>query len=214
MINVLFGLATVGVFSWMEANRFGLLHWVDFPVWVELVISLLVFDLVAQYFVHVLLHKYKWMWKLHMVHHSDTHVDVTTGTRHHPIDFFLREMFALLAVLITGAPLAFYMFYRVITIPFTYFTHANIKLPYWFDKSLSYFFVTPNMHKFHHHFKRPWTNSNYGNILSIWDRMFGTFVYKNPRDIRFGLDVLEDTTDENIGFQFGIPFNKSIKTDY
>ena len=171
-------------------------------------------DLIAQYFVHVLLHKVKWMWKFHMVHHSDTTVDVTSGTRHHPGDFILRELFALGAMIIIGAPISYYFFYRIITIFFTYVTHANINLPIWMDKIVGLVFITPNMHKFHHHFERPWTDTNYGNIFSIWDRIFGTMVVDNPKHIKYGLDVLEDSTSQEIGYQFKLPFNNSIKTDY
>ena len=214
LINALFGLATVGIFSWMSTNEIGLLYQVDLPIWVELLIAILIFELVAQYFVHFLLHRVKWMWKLHMVHHSDTAVDVTTGTRHHPADFFLRELFALGAVLITGAPLSFYVFYRICTVFFTYGTHANIKVPIWLDKPLSWVFITPNVHKFHHHYERPWTDTNFGNIFSIWDRLFGTFVYNDPQKIHYGLDVLDDATSEDVKYQFKLPFNKTIKTDY
>ena len=213
-INALFGLATVGLFEWIDKSQVGLIQWTHFPLWVDLLITLLIFELFAQYFVHFLMHKIKWMWKFHMIHHSDTHVDATTGTRHHPGDYFLREIFALLAIVVTGAPLAFYLFYRVCTIFFTYLTHANFFVPERIDKWLSWIFITPNMHKFHHHYKRPWTNSNYGNIFSVWDRLFGTFVYDDPKKIKFGLDVLEDATDEHLSFQFKIPFNKKIKTDY
>ena len=214
IINALFGLATVGVFVWLQREEFGLLYLVDLPVWAELLIAILIFELVAQYTVHYMLHRVKWMWKFHMIHHSDTHLDATTGTRHHPGDFAMRELFALGAVIITGAPLAFYLFYRICTVFFTYFTHSNINFPKWLDKPLSYIFVTPHMHKFHHHYKRPWTDTNFGNIFSIWDRLFGTFVYDDPRKIRYGLDVLDDKTDENIAYQFKIPFDKTIKTDY
>lgn len=214
IINTLFGLATVGVFEWTKQNQVGLIYLIHLPVWVELLICILLFELVAQYFIHFLLHKYKWMWKFHMVHHSDTHLDATSGTRHHPGDFAMREIFALIVVIVTGALPAYYFFYRILTVFFTYFTHANIYLPAWIDKPLSYIFITPNTHKFHHHYKRPWTDSNFGNMFSIWDRLFGTFVYDDPKKIRYGLDVLDDSTDENIGFQFKIPFNKNIKTDY
>jgi sterol desaturase/sphingolipid hydroxylase (fatty acid hydroxylase superfamily) len=213
-INLLFGILTLGVFLWIGQNQFGLLHLVELPVWVELLIALMIFDLVAQYFVHYLLHRVKWMWKFHMIHHSDTKVDATTGTRHHPGDYVLREVFSLAAVVIIGAPLAFYLFYRIVTVFFTYLTHANVMVPKWIDKPLSWIFVTPNMHKFHHHYERPWTDTNFGNIFSIWDRLFGTMVYDDPRKIRYGLDVLEDSTDENIAYQLKIPFDKKIKTDY
>ena len=214
LINLIFGVITVGIFAGLDSSQFGLLAYISLPIWAELIIAVLVFELFAQYIIHYLLHKVKWMWKLHMVHHSDTKVDATTGTRHHPGDFILREFFALIAVIILGAPIAFYMFYRICTVFFTYLTHANIILPYWLDKPLSYIFITPNMHKFHHHYERPWTDSNFGNITSIWDRLFGTMVYDDPHKIKYGLDVLDDSTDEDVKYQFKIPFNKNIKTDY
>lgn len=214
IINVLFGLLTVGVFQFIAQHQIGLLYWVDWPLWVELVIAIMILDLVGQYFIHFLLHKYKWMWKFHMIHHSDTKVDATTGTRHHPGDYVMRESFSLLAIVITGAPLAYYLVYRIATIFFTYWTHANITIPIWLDRALSLIFISPNMHKFHHHFERPWTNTNYGNIFSLWDRIFGTLVYDDPHKIRYGLDTLDDKTDEDLAFQFKIPFDKNIKTDY
>jgi sterol desaturase/sphingolipid hydroxylase (fatty acid hydroxylase superfamily) len=102
------------------------------------------------------------------------------------------------------------MVYRIITIPCTYFTHANINLPLWLDKALSYIIVTPNLHRFHHHYQLPYTDSNYGNILSIWDRLFGTLRYDDPNTIQYGLDILEGSNDEDVLFQLGIPFNKKI----
>ena len=213
-INVLFGILAAGVFLWVQTNEIGLLFYVEFPVWVELLIAVLLLDFIAQYWVHVLLHRIKWMWKFHMVHHSDTNVDATSGTRHHPGDYFLREVFALGAIILIGAPISYYFFYRICTIFFTYSTHANINFPRWIDKTLSWVFITPNMHKFHHHFERPWTNTNYGNIFSFWDRIFGTIIIDDPKKVSYGLDVLEDSTDQNLKFQFKIPFNKNIKTDY
>jgi sterol desaturase/sphingolipid hydroxylase (fatty acid hydroxylase superfamily) len=70
------------------------------------------------------------------------------------------------------------------------------------------------MHKFHHHFERPWTDTNFGNIFSIWDRLFGTFVYGDTSKIHYGLDVVDNTKDEDIAYQFKLPFDKNIKTDY
>ena len=214
LINVVFGLATIGLINTVNTHEFGLLHWIDLPLWVELLIAVMVMDLVAQYFVHYLLHKVSFMWRYHMVHHSDTHVDATTGTRHHPGDYVMREVFGLIAVLVLGAPLAYYVFYKIVTVFFTYMTHANIHVPTWLDNVLALVFITPNMHKFHHHFERPWTDTNYGNIFSFWDRIFGTMVQDDPRKVNYGLDVLDNSQDENLGYQFKVPFDKSIKTDY
>lgn len=210
LINVVFGIATVSIFLWLGNSNFGILHLINAPIWLELLLSIMVLDLIAQYFVHFLLHKVKWMWRLHIVHHSDKNVDVTTGTRHHPFDFIIRETFALIAVIVMGMPIAFYLFYRILSVLFTYWTHANISLPKKLDKALSFIFVTPNMHKFHHHYQMPWTDKNYGNMLSIWDRIFGTFVYDDTSKIKYGLDILDHTNDENILVQLKLPFNKTV----
>ena len=103
--------------------------------------------------------------------------------------------------------------YQTISVVSTQFTHANIALPKKLDSFLSYFIVSPNMHKVHHHYVLPYTDSNYGNIFSIWDRLFGTYHYTPVDQLKYGLDVLDDKTDENMAFQLGIPFNKNIPTD-
>ncbi len=211
LINVVFGVLTAGVFVWLEHSHFGLLNFFQAPIWVELVLSIMVLDLIAQYGVHYLLHKVPWMWRLHMVHHSDKHVDVTTGTRHHPFDFVLREIFALIAVVIMGMPVSFYLFYRILSVLFTYWTHANIALPLNVDMALSYLIVTPGVHKFHHHRSMPWTDKNFGNILSIWDRLFGTFVYGDRGAIVFGVDRADHLNDESFTTQIGLPFTKNLK---
>lgn len=213
VINVIFGLLTLGIFVWTDANQIGFLHYLNLPLWAELLIAVAFLDFIAQYLAHYLLHRVPWMWRFHMVHHSDTQVDATTGTRHHPGDYLIREVFALGAIIVSGMPLAFYLVYRVLSVLFTYFSHANINLPKFADKALSYVIITPNMHKFHHHFERPWTDTNFGNIFSFWDRIFGTFVYDDPRQVRYGLDVLSDDKADDVLYQFKVPFDKRIKTD-
>ena len=211
IINLFFSLIIVKfLYPFINQNNIGFLNFITLPLWIELIIALLFFDFLAQFSVHYLLHKFKFAWRFHMIHHSDTIVTTTSGTRHHPLDYCTRELFSLLAICITGAPFAFYMVYRIITIPCTYFTHSNVKMPMWLDRALSYIIVTPNLHRFHHHYQLPYTDSNFGNILSVWDRIFGTFKYDDPKIIQYGLDILEDTNDENILFQLGIPFNKNI----
>ncbi len=216
IINVLFGalIAAIGVFIWTSENNFGLLNMIELPLWAEVIIGVMILDLVAQYLVHYLLHRVAFMWRFHMVHHSDTAVDVTTGTRHHPGDYVFRELFALTAIFLGGLSLGIYMIYRITTVIMTYWTHSNLKMPMVVDKTLSYLFITPNMHKFHHHFERPWTDTNFGNIFSIWDRMFGTFVYDDPSKIKYGLDVVDNSRSEDLAYQIKLPFNKDIKTDY
>lgn len=210
-LNLIFGMLSIGVFIWLSTNQFGVLNMMDLPIWVELLIAIAALDFSAQYLVHYLLHKVPFMWRFHMVHHSDTTVDATSATRHHPGDYAFREVFALIVIVIFGIPLAYYLFYRMATVFFSYFTHANFYMPKKLDKIISYVFVTPNMHKFHHHFEMPWTDTNFGNIFSIWDRIFGTLTDDDPKKVTFGLDLLDSTKDQDILYQLKIPFNKDIK---
>ena len=213
IINAGFSALSVSATTWTSASSFGLLSFVEAHVLVELAVALVLVDLTAQYWAHYLLHKIRWMWRMHVIHHSDTKVDATTGTRLHPGDFAVREVFALAAHILTGAPLAFYVVYRVTTTFFTFLTHANISLPTRADAALSLLFVTPDMHKFHHHFERPWTDMNFGGILSIWDRMFGTFVYGDPREVSYGVDVADPALDEDVLHQFTLPFRHGGRLD-
>jgi len=206
------GTATVALFHWVERHEIGLLYLVDWPLWVELLVALLLLDLVAQYLAHFLLHKTGWLWRFHVIHHNDRMVDATTGTRLHPGDYLVREVFALSTVMIVGVPLAFYMFYRFLTVFFTYATHANIDMPRSLDRTLAFVFVTPNMHKFHHHFELPWTDSNYGNIFSVWDRAFGTLVYDDVERIRYGLNALDEGREDDALHQLRLPFRRRVES--
>lgn len=210
ILNVIFGMTTVKVCDFVVLNHWGLLNWLNLPTWPTLIAGLLLGDLFGQYIPHVLMHKVKWMWKFHLVHHSDTHVDVTTGTRHHPGEWLFRELFMIIGVLFMGMPVWLYFLYRSCSALFTHFNHANIIVPERLDKIISLVFISPNMHKVHHHYRRPYTDSNYSNIFSLWDRLFGTFEYMNPKTIRYGVDVLDDSKDEDISFQFKLPFNKKV----
>ena len=179
---------------------------VNWPKWVEFLLALAVMDLFAQYTIHYILHKTPLLWRFHKVHHSDIVVDATTGTRHHPVDYLMRELFSITVVVLLGMPPEFYAMYRVITIFCTYFTHANMQLPDALDRMISWVLVSPNTHKFHHHHEVPWTDSNYGNIFVFWDRLFGTFVYQSTDPIVFGVDTMDAGKSNSLGHQLVIPF--------
>ena len=168
--------------------HFGLVYWLHLSTLWTIVLSFLVLDFFGGWLVHFVQHKTFALWRFHLVHHSDNNVDVTTGLRHHPLESVLRGIFFLIAVAVSGAPMYAVMIFQTVIVLFTAFTHANISLPRKLDKVLSYVFVSPNMHKVHHHWQQPYTDSNYGLALSIWDRMLGTFQTLDPKDIRYGLD--------------------------
>lgn len=214
VINFAFALVIVKSSDWAVAHQFGLLQLVEMPVWIFMIGGLLLLDLIGAWFIHFIEHKFKWMWKFHMVHHADTHVDTTTANRHHPGESVFRAVFTTIGVLVCGAPMWLVMMYQSLSAVLSQFNHANIRLPLWLDKAISWIIVSPDMHKVHHHYVRPQTDSNYGNIFSIWDRLFGTFNYTPVEQLRYGLDVLDDRTDEDLSYQLKIPFDRSVKTDY
>ena len=130
------------------------------------------------------------MWRFHIIHHSDTHVDVTSGLRHHPGENIMRLAFTTLAVLVVGPAFGLVMLYQTISAFFAHLSHANIQMPKKIDRLLSLIFVTPNFHKVHHHYVQPYTDTNYGNIFSFWDHIFGTAVYEKKMDsLVYGLDT-------------------------
>ncbi|MBW0176953.1 sterol desaturase family protein [Sediminibacterium sp.] len=214
VINFAFALLIVQSSDWAVANGVGLLQWVNVSQWLFLILGLLLLDLIGAWFIHFIEHKIKWMWKFHMVHHADTHVDTTTANRHHPGESVFRAVFTMIGVIVCGAPMWLVMLYQSMSAVLSQFNHANIRLPLWLDKAISWVIVSPDMHKVHHHYVRPQTDSNYGNIFSVWDRLFGTFNYTPVEQLRYGLDVLDDSTDENLAYQLKIPFDSKVKTDY
>lgn len=179
--------------DWVMANNFGILNWLpEMNIWLYGIIGILLMDFIGAYLAHYVEHKVKPLWKIHIVHHSDHKVDTTTANRHHPLESVIRFTFTLLGVFIIGTPMAMVMLYQSLSLIGTQFSHANIKLPKKVDKALSYFLVSPDMHKVHHHYVLPYTDSNYGNIFSIWDRMFGTYMEFDRDKIIYGVDVFPD----------------------
>ena len=194
--------------------QFGVIHFFELPLIVEVIISLLILDLVGAYLVHFVEHKVPWMWKFHVIHHSDKNVDVTTGLRHHPGETVFRILFTILGVYVSGASIGIVMLYQSLSVLFAHITHANISLPQNLDRIISYLFVTPNMHKVHHHYKQPLTDSNYGNIFSIWDRIFGTYTFVNDsKSLVYGIDThINDSKIDSFTNLLLIPFKKLKKT--
>jgi sterol desaturase/sphingolipid hydroxylase (fatty acid hydroxylase superfamily) len=150
------------------------------------------------------------MWKFHIIHHADSWVDTTTANRHHPGESIFRAAFTLLAVWLTGSPIWLVFLYQFLSVLFSQFNHANISLPKWLDNLISWVIVSPDMHKVHHHYVQPFTDSNYGNLFSIWDRIFGTFErVADTKTLRYGIDIYTREEENNrLGRLLRIPFDK------
>ncbi|TYB76876.1 sterol desaturase family protein [Bizionia myxarmorum] len=194
-IIINFGLAFLLLKStdWVIANNFGIINWLPtMPLWLYVILGVLLLDFFGAYLAHFVEHKIPALWMVHLVHHTDHQVDITTGNRHHPIESVIRFSFTIFGVFIVGAPIGIVFLYQSLSVIFTQLTHANIKMPRKLDKVISYIFISPDMHKVHHHHVLPYTDSNYGNIFSIWDRLFGTYMELDRDKIIYGVDVFPD----------------------
>jgi len=196
--------------DWTIANHFGILQWLpQMPLWLYTLIGLLLLDLIGAYLVHWVEHKIKFLWRFHLIHHTDTWVDTTSANRHHPGESAIRFVFTTLGVLIVGSPMWMVFLYQTLSVIATQFNHANISLPKKLDTILSYFIVSPDMHKVHHHYVLPYTDSNYGNIFSVWDRLFGTFMVLPTEEIIYGIDTHMNSKEHNqLKNLLKIPFQK------
>jgi sterol desaturase/sphingolipid hydroxylase (fatty acid hydroxylase superfamily) len=208
IVNFSLAFVLLKASDWAVQNQFGIINWLpEMPLWVYGLVGLLLLDLIGAYFVHWLEHQVKWMWMFHLIHHSDLHVDTTTANRHHPGESVFRLVFTVVAVVLTGAPMWLVFLYQSLSVVLSQFNHANIRLPEKLDKVLSYIIVTPDMHHTHHHYVLPYTDSNYGNIFSIWDRLFGTFSYLKRGELVYGVDTCMDPEEnQHIGAMLKIPF--------
>jgi sterol desaturase/sphingolipid hydroxylase (fatty acid hydroxylase superfamily) len=213
-IFVVIGLGFAGILLWSSVwvtdNNFGILNWIAMPIWAQMIVGVLILDFVGAYLVHFVEHKVRFMWKFHLIHHSDTTVDVTTGLRHHPGEAIFRMIFTILGVIIAGAPIWIVFLYQTMSAAFTHFNHANIQMPKKLDDALSWVFVTPYMHKVHHHFQQPLTDTNYGNIFAIWDRIFGTFAHVDDiKELKYGIDTHMDPREhDDVVNLLKIPFQQ------
>ncbi|MDP4665995.1 MAG: sterol desaturase family protein [Flavobacteriaceae bacterium] len=207
-INFVLAFLLLNSSDWVMANGFGILNWLpEMPLWSYAIAGLLLMDFFGAYVPHYIEHRVKPLWMIHLVHHSDQKVDTTTANRHHPLESVVRFVFTLIGVLVIGAPMGIVMLYQSMSLVATQFNHANISLPKKLDKWLSYVIVSPDMHKVHHHFVLPYTDSNYGNIFSIWDRLFGTFMTMDREKVVYGVDVFPDEkANEKIAALLAQPF--------
>ena len=127
---------------------------------------------------------------MHRVHHADTAIDLSTGFRSHPGEALLLALARAAVAIAFGFSVPALMIAETLAIAFTMWSHANLRLPDRLDRALRLLLVTPAMHHVHHSARRAETDSNYGEVFSLWDRLFGTYRSSNGESLartRFGL---------------------------
>lgn len=211
-IQVLFGLGILMVTSYNLKANSGLIHF-NFianndSLILQLMISFIALDFL-EYVYHVLMHHVKSLWMMHVVHHSDKRLDISSTLREHPFETFVRLSFLVIFLFLTGTEYWMLMFRQAIQIVFNVFSHSNYLLPKKVNTMVSYIFVTPNFHHVHHHDVIPYTDSNYGDILTVWDRIFGTFSKLGPKNISYGIDSFPEVNEKTkFKYLLKIPLKK------
>lgn len=209
-IQLLLGFLILTVINYTNINHVGFLYTLPFKInsFLTFILSFFLFDF-FEYVYHVIMHKVKRLWMFHLVHHSDRELTVSTTLREHPIETGIRLLFLVLWVLLIGVSFWALLLRQFIQIVSNVFVHSNFRINEKIDKIVSLVFVTPNMHQVHHHFVQPYTDTNYGDVLSVWDRIFGTFQRAAKTELEFGVDTYYDKNENTNYFTLlKIPFGK------
>lgn len=184
----LVGICFLPLWSRVETTNFGLLNLLGLPVWLHALLAILLLD-VWTYWWHRANHEIQFLWRFHRMHHSDPWMDVTTARRFHPGEILFSSLLRLPLIFLLGIHLRELLLYGVLMGVVVDFHHANIALPEQLDRFLRTLIVTPAMHKVHHSHLQPETDSNYTSLLSVWDRLFGSFRLRpDLAAIEIGLD--------------------------
>jgi len=194
VLRLLFPVAAVGMALYASEKGWGLFNLLELPFWVEVCAAIILLDLLI-YGQHMLMHLVPVLWRLHRVHHADLDIDLTTGSRFHTLEIIFSMLLKSLAILILGPAVFAVLVFEVVLNLMSIFNHSNVSLPKPVDRIVRRLLVTPDMHRVHHSIILQETNSNYGFNLSIWDRLFKTYI-DQPRlghdDMTIGIPGFRD----------------------
>lgn len=202
-------LLAVGAAVDAQVNGWGLFNAVNWPVWAEVIIAMLILDF-AIWVQHLITHKVPLLWRLHQVHHADVDIDVTTAIRFHPIEIALSMGLKIGLVYILGPAAIAVILFEIMLNGTAMFNHANIRLPSPVDAVLRRIIVTPDMHRVHHSVHRHEHDSNYGFALSVWDKIFGTYIAQ-PAEGHDGMKIglrWQDDRPSRFGWSLKLPFSR------
>ena len=200
-------LLAVGAAIDADAQGWGLFNVLALPFAVELVLIVLIFDF-AIWLQHLITHKVPILWRLHRVHHADVDMDVTTAIRFHPVEIALSMLLKIGLVYLLGPAAVAIVIFEIILNGTAMFNHSNLALPGWLDRAIRKVLVTPDMHRVHHSVHRDEHDSNYGFALSVWDRLFGTYIAQPAAGhdaMQVGLEW-QDDRPSRLGWSLALPF--------
>jgi sterol desaturase/sphingolipid hydroxylase (fatty acid hydroxylase superfamily) len=191
-----------------ERLGLGLLRWVPLPAAAAAVAGFLLLDW-SVYVWHRLNHRVAWLWRFHLVHHTDLDLDVTTAFRFHVGELLLSVAWRTLSIAAIGAGPALLLGYEIVAQAATAFHHSNWALPAPVERRLNLVVVTPAMHGIHHSIVERETNSNWSVVLSWWDRLHATFR-RDPRNetLTIGLPAWRRPRELTLPRLLALPFTR------
>jgi sterol desaturase/sphingolipid hydroxylase (fatty acid hydroxylase superfamily) len=211
VVRIAFPAAAVGFAAYAYQSQLGLLNLIELPKWISYPLTILLMDL-AIYVQHRVFHNYRPLWRIHRVHHTDRHLDFTSGARFHPIEILLSMAIKFVVIITIGAPMGAVILFEIILNGMSVFSHSNLKISRNIDALLRILFVTPGMHLIHHSQEVNETNSNYGFNLSIWDKIFNSYRENSihpEKEMRIGLREFEDLVNSSkIEGLLALPFKQ------
>jgi sterol desaturase/sphingolipid hydroxylase (fatty acid hydroxylase superfamily) len=201
------------IMEWTSIHHWGLIYLIPYNshFLIKMSFGIILLDF-FEYLYHVTMHKISYLWHFHLIHHSDTKLDVSTTLREHPIETFVRVCFMIFVVYIIGVPLIVLIIRQFLQSFFNITSHTSVSLPPKTERFLSFIFITPGLHKVHHHHKLPYTDCNYGDILCIWDRLFGTYAKLETKEIVYGIDSIDQKQITGFNSLLYIPFKIKAKS--
>jgi sterol desaturase/sphingolipid hydroxylase (fatty acid hydroxylase superfamily) len=208
VLRFLLPVFPVGIAIMCAARGWGLLNNVSVLPALAYIIGIVALDLTI-YLQHRIFHSMPLFWRVHMVHHTDRDIDVTTGLRFHPLEMIISLAIKLAVVAALGAPPLAVLTFEILLNGTTMFNHGNLRLPLGADRIVRMIVVTPDMHRVHHSVLRFETNSNYGFNFSFWDRLFGTYRDQPAAghdEMKIGLNGYDDERPLRILPMLLLPF--------
>lgn len=208
LVRFILPTAAVGVALHAEQDNLGFLNHFDIPFVVHFLLAFVLMDL-AIYFQHVMFHALPMFWRFHRVHHSDLDCDITTGLRFHPFEMVISIIFKFIVIISIGAPVLAVVIFEIILNAASMFTHSNIKMHRSIETFVRWFMVTPDMHRVHHSMVENETNSNFGFFISVWDRLFGTYISQpvnGHEKMEIGLSFFREPKWQNLRWLIYLPF--------
>ncbi len=190
-------------------RSFGILNLFNFSLILKVIIALLALDFLI-YFQHILFHKVQWLWRVHRVHHTDIDLDVTSSLRFHPIEILVSIFYKLVCFFILGVPAEAVVIFEVTLSLMAMFNHSNLHIPARIERLLRWVLVTPQMHIIHHSVKQEESDKNFGFNLSLWDRLFSTYLsqFSKPQSL-IGQVYYRDKNQQKLWSLLSLPFKSS-----